>query len=49
MDLYIDHIKNQLKKTEKINLSEVTITDKDLEIINKRAKKDKDLFCIEKE
>jgi hypothetical protein len=46
MDLYIEHIKNTLKEPKKINLSEVTINDKDLFIINEIARKDKNLFNI---
>jgi hypothetical protein len=46
MDLYIEHIKNTLKETKKINLSEVTITDRDLFFINETARKDEKLFQI---
>ena len=46
MDPYIEHIKNILKEPKKINLSEVTITNKDLFIINEIARKDEKLFQI---
>ncbi len=49
MDSYIEHIKEKYKYKPTIITAEHFITDKELELINEEARKDKDLFCIEKE